>query len=210
MFNKCSRSKEVIAGTAVLLAMSTGAVAELPLRAIQHWSNEGNVSIKPRRESSAARPMTMPARESWNEVVARTLPVPVEVCRQVKDHVAYTPDVRPEDEWRSGRDTFARGGGDCEDIAASVKDLCAEKGIVVEMYIIESKVDNKSHVVAIGTDGADMWMSSNGSFQRISSLNDARERISREFGWWYDQVVMAKVSPRDGDCFSMPAMASRN
>ncbi|MEI6808550.1 MAG: hypothetical protein WCN95_07490 [bacterium] len=207
MFTKSSQLKEILAGTAVLLIVSTGAVAEIPLRT-SLWSNNGSMSIKPRQDTAIARPVTMPARDSWNEVVVMTRPAPADVCRQIKDRVAYASDVRAEDEWRSGQDTYARGSGDCEDIAASVKDLCAEKGIKTEMYIIESKADRKSHVVVIGIDGADMWMSSNGSFQRIASLNDARERISREFGWWYDQVVMTKVTSQDS--YRSPAVASRN
>ena len=126
--------------------------------------------------------------QSWS--TAAGLPMtPRQVCSAVKQRVKYRRDMTAEDEWRDGRDTWNRRSGDCEDMAACVRDLCKHKGMSAEIYVFRSQTAGKGHAVAIGGSPGELWMSSNGSYQRIRSLADARTEVARAMGWWPESMT---------------------
>jgi len=71
--------------------------------------------------------------------------------------------------------------------------LCKEKNIDAHTYTFSSKTEEKGHAVTIGTDNGQMWMSSNGSHEDIQSVDDAKDKIARRFGWWFDDIVVQKI-----------------
>lgn len=132
------------------------------------------------------------ASQSWEDVAGRDVS-PRAIAEVVKERIQYAPDVVKEDEWRSGRETWARRQGDCEDIAAAVKDLSEANGYKAEIYVVQSKTARSAHAVTIGKTGETMWMSSNGSYEVVKSLDDAKEKIARALGWWVPEVTIVKA-----------------
>ncbi len=129
---------------------------------------------------------------SWEDIVQH-FSSPEEMSQAVHDRLTYLPDMIPEDEWRSGRDTWAAGAGDCEDYAAAVKDLSEAIGFNADIYVVESRVGNVAHAVAIGVIDGAMWMSSNGQYQDVQSLSNAKEMVIRDLGWSWDDITIYKV-----------------
>ncbi|MBA4387085.1 MAG: hypothetical protein C0404_03830 [Verrucomicrobia bacterium] len=138
---------------------------------------------------------------SWNGVVRRSTS-PRDICRAVKGHVRYSRDMLKEDEWRDGKDTWTKAAGDCDDYAATVQDLCKEKGFKAETYVFESRAAHASHAVTIGGTDGTMWLSSNGSYEEVKSMSDAREKLALELGWWapdVDVYLVERSSSSDSD-----------
>ena len=129
--------------------------------------------------------------------VSRSLPVaaigntPQDICRAVRNRVRYTSDTG--DTWQSAGDTWARRAGDCEDFAIAVRDLCRAKGIQADVHVFYSKTRNAGHAVTIGRSADGLWMSSNGSFERVTSLADARNTITRRHGWTGEKLAQYKT-----------------
>lgn len=136
--------------------------------------------------------------QSWDDV-ARLSSSPKAICAAVQGRVRYTRDMVKEDEWRDGRDTWERGEGDCEDFAAAIKDLCDKKGFKTEIYILKSETARAAHAVTIGEINGSMWISSNGSFEYVQSLDDAKDLIARDLGWHGPDVGMYKVNKSSGN-----------
>lgn len=126
---------------------------------------------------------------------------PEDVCKAVTDRVKYARDMVKEDEWRDGRDTWNKKEGDCEDYAVVIKDRCEEEGFKTEIYVVKSGTAGASHAITIGEVNGALWISSNGSYKEVESLNDAKETIARDLGWWAPDVSVLKVekSPANGD-----------
>jgi hypothetical protein len=129
---------------------------------------------------------------SWNAVVWQSSS-PADVCKAVKARVKYVPDVFPEDEWRGGQDTWDKGEGDCEDYAAAVKDLCAEKGFKSDIYVFRSRTARAAHAVTIGEIEGTMWFSSNGSYEEVKSMDAVKEKLCSDLGWWEPDVKIEMV-----------------
>lgn len=127
-----------------------------------------------------------------------TLPVeavgntPHDVCTAVRNRINYISDNG--DTWQSAAETWARRAGDCEDFAIVVRDLCRAKGITANVYVFYPTTSNTGHAVTIGHSIDGMWMSSNGSFERVTSLADARNAIIRRHGWINDSVAHYKTT----------------
>lgn len=132
----------------------------------------------------------MPDEAAVKSIAAVTGANPKDICRQIKAHVQYAPDTKPEDEWRPAGATLKLGRGDCEDFAGCVVAVCRAKGMLTRVYVLTSKVNERSHAVTIGEQNGGMWMSSNGIYQAVLSLDDAKDKVCREMGWWYDDVTM--------------------
>jgi hypothetical protein len=138
-------------------------------------------------ESDSATLSTLP----WNKAV-KNFSSPEDICKAVKRRVQYSRDMFKEDEWRSGRETWEKREGDCEDIAAVVRDLCREKGYKAEIYVIYSKTARAAHAVTIGEHNGVVWVSNNGSYSEHQSLFDAKQEIARDQGWWMPELEMTK------------------
>lgn len=136
-----------------------------------------------------SRPASKP---SWDDA-SRQVSSPKDACKAVKSRVKYSQDMQREDEWRSGKDTWDRGKGDCEDYAAAVNDLCKEKGFKAEVYVLQPGTTDKAHAVTMGEMDGTLWVSSNGSYEEVKSLHDAKEKIARDLGWWAPDVDVHRV-----------------
>jgi predicted transglutaminase-like cysteine proteinase len=117
-------------------------------------------------------------------------------CQTVQQRVTYRSDVQATDEWRSGEETLASGWGDCEDMAAAVKSVCHTRGITSNIYIVRARALRAGHAITIGGSEGRMWMSSNGSYRDIRSIDDARQIIAREFGWKNVKVTIHRHTPK--------------
>ena len=59
--------------------------------------------------------------------------------------------------------------------------------------VIESKAARSAHAVIIGEINGTMWLSSNGSYEEVQSLNAAKETLTRDLGWWARDADVYKV-----------------
>ena len=114
-----------------------------------------------------------------------------DICRAIRNRVRYTSDSG--DTWQSAGDTWARRAGDCEDFAIAVRDLCRAKGIAADVHVFYPKTRKAGHAVTIGRSSDGLWMSSNGSFERVASVTDARNIIKRRHGWSGETVAGYKT-----------------
>ena len=118
---------------------------------------------------------------------------PEDICDRVSFQVNYKDDKY--DEWSTGRATWKRGYGDCEDFAFCVKSICDEKGIESRVEIMSLKGSWQSHAVAIGTWEGSYWISSNGDYHSAKSEADARKKAAGLMGWKPDRVVFEVARP---------------
>ena len=132
---------------------------------------------------------------SWDSAIATCPEHPEDIARTVPDHVKYTEDSGRDDEWKPASRTWEQGAGDCEDFSVCVRDLCRSKGMSAHVYVFHSKAtrgsnaaNGGSHAVAIGERNGTLWMSSNGDYEEVQSMDDARNKLARSFGWWLDDV----------------------
>ena len=121
---------------------------------------------------------------------------PVDICATVRNRIRYARELG--DNWQSANETWMLRTGDCEDFAIVVRDLCRAKGIAADVYAFHSKAHDIGHAVTIGSSSGGMWMSSNGSFQRVRSISDARSTIARSLHWNPEEVSGCKVSVDGG------------
>ena len=119
---------------------------------------------------------------------------PSDVCTAVRNRMRYTSDIG--DTWQSSSESWKRRKGDCEDFAVAVRDLCRAKNISAYVHVFYSKTSRAGHAVTIGRSTDGLWMSSNGSFERITSVADARNTIVRRYGWTGDSIATYKTSGR--------------
>jgi len=118
---------------------------------------------------------------TWPEV-QQIVSSPREICARVRHRVIYKPDT--EDIWDDGKTTWTREYGDCEDISQTIVDLCKEKNIPAWVEVFSIDGGTEGHAVVLGYWGNKMWMASNGWFQYIDDLADAKHKVSREFKHW--------------------------
>ncbi len=120
---------------------------------------------------------------------------PQAICTLVRERIRYQADKT--DEWQTGEQTWERKTGDCEDFAATVRDLCLARGFNAQIVIFHAQDRNSAHAVAFGEWNGITWMSSNGGYEQVHNIATAQERVIREFGWYYDRVAMYRASEID-------------
>ena len=113
-----------------------------------------------------------------------------DVCAAVRNRISYTSDT--VDTWQTAGESWSRQKGDCEDSAVAVRDICLAKGISADVHVFYSQTSDAGHAVTIGRSAAGLWMSSNGSFERTTSLAAARNTIVRRHGWTNEKVASYK------------------
>jgi predicted transglutaminase-like cysteine proteinase len=145
----------------------------------------------------ASRPRQNAAR-SWAQV-ARESSTPRAVAGAVKRRIKYSRDISKEDEWRSGKDTWDRQEGDCEDFAATVNVLCEKNGIQSQVIVLRSKTARAAHAVTVGNRNGSVWVSSNGGYEEYQSEADAKQAMARELGWHAPEVEVLKVNETETD-----------
>lgn len=161
------------------------------------------IGTRPRLEDMDEKPAMMSKLYPLESLVKNTNPDSKDICLKISNLVRYAPDTEAGDEWRSAEETLKAGRGDCEDFAECVAATCQAKGLSATMYILRSNVNAQSHAVTIGEDNGGLWMSSNGNHQNVVSLSDAKEKVCKTMGWWYDDVTMT-----DAGSAVRPATAS--
>jgi predicted transglutaminase-like cysteine proteinase len=128
----------------------------------------------------------------WREV-GRHASSPQDVCAHVKAHVRYRADMFAHEEWQAATRTWQIGTGDCEDYAVCVRDLARQAGFQADIYVLRSKTARASHAVVIGTYRGSIWASSNGSYRVFQSVDDAKQALAAEMGWYSLNVQIKKV-----------------
>ena len=122
----------------------------------------------------------------WEEILQQAKS-PKEICRAVESYVSYKPD-KMGDVWSSGRETWERGCGDCEDFAIAIVEMCYEIDLEASMIIyFPPDSPGEGHAFAVGRYEEDLWVSDRGSYKIVSSLYDIEEMALR----------ILQVSPRD-------------
>ena len=168
--------------------------AQLPGAVGESWSTRSG-AFETRKEEDRGL-----SNVSWDNA-SRMCSSPRDICKVVKDRVKYSRDMQKEDEWRGGEDTWNKGKGDCDDYAVAVRDLCEREGFKAVIYVVYSKTARAAHAVTIGERNGTMWLSSNGLYEEVQSLDDAKETLARDLGWWAPDVDVYKAedSPASGD-----------
>jgi predicted transglutaminase-like cysteine proteinase len=191
-----NRPSQLIIIVTLIMALGTGAAQA---RSVRRWSGGNDYPTTTRRTMGLRdTDKQSVATLSWRDA-ARHSSSPEAIARVVKSRIQYSPDRYKEDEWRSGRETWERAGGDCEDYAAAVKDLCQKKGFESQIVVVRSKTAKAAHAVTIGECNGRIWVSSNGSYTQHASLSDAKQELARDLGWWSPEVEMFTVKESEED-----------
>lgn len=125
-------------------------------------------------------------KPTWSEVLEQCK-TPQDVCNLVSRFVGYrTEEI---DHWSSARETWEHGRGDCEDFAVCIGEFCHELGfsVTVNLYF-PSGLRGDGHAVAVGTWNGQMWMSSNGSYKEVASIDEVKETIAQMYGCSRDDM----------------------
>ena len=131
---------------------------------------------------------------SWDEV-AYVVESPRDICWWVRLRVRYKVDPGA-DQWASGREAWERGYGDCEDMAACIKDLCDRKGFDARVYVFHTLKGRDrlfGHVAVVGKWEGKIWLSNNGSWTEVDSFNEAERRIAHELNWAVGDMRVATM-----------------
>jgi len=149
-----------------------------------------SITTQPLVDDMQDQLVTMWKAAALSSLILESAADPEAICQQVSAYVQYATDTKPEDEWREPEQTLKAGRGDCEDFASCVQAACTAKGISTKVYVMTSKVNKRAHAVTISDEGGRMWMSTNGTYEAVLSMSDAKDRICRRMGWWYDDVTV--------------------
>ncbi len=125
---------------------------------------------------------------TWEEIET-VVDSPKEICAIVRHTVDYKSDMG--DEWTSGKETWEKGHGDCEDFAIAIIELCEKKGIKASMQVFYPKGSMLAHAVVVGEWKGKTWISSNGWFQTVKSMEHAKREIAFEAGWRSKEILVA-------------------
>ena len=177
--------------TIVMLATMT-ILSRIPTDA----SNDFMRAAFPSRQSGTE--WSMPSRgafervrgstETWEDAAYRAN-APEGICEAVRSRVQYEHHVNRQDARRDVAQTWLLGFGDCEDFALLIKAMCDNRGFKATIYVFACKQAHQAHAVVVGEQYGSMWMSSNGSFENVLSLEDVRTKVIQEFGWFAGEVT---------------------
>ena len=119
-------------------------------------------------------------KPTWSEVLEQC-ESPRDICNIVGRFVGYRTEEY--DRWTSAEETWEQGRGDCEDFAIFIESLCHKLGFsaTVNLYF-PSGLRGEGHAVAVGTWNGQIWMSSNGSYREVESIDDVKESVARMYG----------------------------
>ena len=125
-------------------------------------------------------------KPTWAEVLEQC-ETPRDVCNVVNRFIGYRTEEM--DRWASAEETWQRGRGDCEDFAVFIETLCHRLGfsVTVNLYF-PSGMRGEGHAVAVGTWNGQMWMSSNGSYREVESVDEVKETVAQMYGCSKDDM----------------------
>ena len=127
---------------------------------------------------------------SWNEIQL-VVDTPREASAAVRQNIRYAEDLG--DTWTGGEETWNRGSGDCEDMAAAVVEMVHKVGGEASIVVFRPENSGAGHAVAIGTWQGRQWVSSNGFYYSVKSLDQAKTLVAREMGWRHGLIVAEPV-----------------
>lgn len=129
---------------------------------------------------------------SWDEIklVAKT---PKAICSAVRAHVDYDYDF--VDRWSGAREIWDKRRSDCQGFAACVEELCRAAGIEARTVIFYPRGSYEAHAVVVGKWQGKMWISSNGWYETVKSIEHAKKRVARHVGWGRREILA--VSPEE-------------
>ena len=119
---------------------------------------------------------------SWEDMI-EIVQSPRDVCWQVRRHVLYREENSGP--WfSSGRTVWELGHGDCKDFSSCVADICMTKGYICWITsVYPVGFHDSGHCIVIGIWHGRMWMSSNGAYYEVTSLDDVLKKLSDIRGW---------------------------
>lgn len=116
---------------------------------------------------------------SWDEIQYKKMS-PEEILKVVRSHVNYRSET--VDTWSGGRETWQRGYGDCEDIAACIVELCRLFGYEAWIQVFLPPGSLQGHAVAMGRLDGKIWIADK-SFFLVETAEEAKTVIGREMRW---------------------------
>lgn len=133
------------------------------------------------------------SKPTWEQAVAECK-TPREACRMIQRHITFVDES--DDQWSSSSQTWERGGGDCEDMAICIQTLCRELGFATTLDLYYStKPVTAGHAVLVGKWNGKLWVSSNGSYEEVSSMDEVARLVSTIL--WCDKDAMWSVALDD-------------
>ena len=129
---------------------------------------------------------------TWDEVIQAS-ETREDVVGYVSGTVAYKSDAI--DQWAGGKETWERGYGDCEDIAATVTDICKAKGWDAWIEVFTFKKSLSGHAIAMGMKEGKYWFYC-GSYQEAGSMDEVRRMVARRLKWDGEGVSSLKVTDK--------------
>lgn len=114
-------------------------------------------------------------KPTWEQVVVEG-DTPENICALVGKHIGYASEE--VDRWTPAEQTWSKGSGDCEDFALCVLKVCEDRGYNASIHLFYSLKDLEGHAVVIGEQDGQLWVSSNGDFEIIESIDGAKECVA--------------------------------
>jgi len=201
---KPGRTLQIIAASVILIAIPASAsnrsIAEDPefraaWAAYKARHAEARTPQQPLNAFplSAAEPQSNGPRPPVTAWVARnvTATTPQAICEAVSSRIRYAADTT--DHWQTSLETWNRHLGDCEDFAATVRDICLARGLDASMYILNAKNKNEAHAIVIGRHNGTFWMSSNGQYQDVRDIKHAQDIVMREQDWNHSDIAVYRT-----------------
>ena len=175
---------KLIARTAILLAgLVTFSAAQAQTVAIA-------TTPAPATEKSWAKRVF--GRPDWTEV-EHAYASPREICRLVDQNISYATEKT--DNWSPAASTWARGKGDCEDMAICVQELCRQSGMASKVHLyFPATGGREGHAVLVGEFNGKTWFSSNGSYEEVKSEQEVRQRMAKMLSCKESQLWVMKLN----------------
>ena len=91
--------------------------------------------------------------------------------------------------------TWARGKGDCEDMAICVQELCRQSGMSSKVHLyFPATGGREGHAVLVGEFNGKTWFSSNGSYEEVKSEQEVRQRMAKMLSCKESQLWVMKLN----------------
>ena len=115
-------------------------------------------------------------KPTWEQMVVEG-DTPENICALVGKHIGYASEE--VDLWTPAEETWSKGSGDCEDFALCVLKVCQDRGYSAAIHLFYSLKDlGQGHAVVIGELDGKLWVSSNGDFEIVESIDGVKERVA--------------------------------
>ena len=122
------------------------------------------------------------SRPTWEQVISECR-TPEDVCRMTQRYLGYR---KVADHWGTAEEIWKRetsktnqSMGACAEMAIVELALCHQLGFDAEIYFYYPTIANgPGHAIVVGKQDGQLWMSSNGSYNEVSSQADVTARVA--------------------------------